>query len=62
MENIKITHIVVNANAGSEIEKCMAEAIKLAVTEWRNVHLFHNEKEYIVNVNDLLQAVFNKNK
>jgi len=57
MENIEIIEIRVSALPGAPVGKCMQEAIKLAATEWRNVRLRHNDKQYIVLVNDLLSTV-----
>jgi len=57
MENIEIVEIRVSALPGALIGKCIQESIQLAATEWRNVRLRHNDKQYIVLVNDLLSTV-----
>ena len=61
MDNIEIVEIRVSGRPGTSIEKCVREAIKLAATEWRNVRLRFNDKQYIILVNDLLSTVMEIN-
>jgi hypothetical protein len=56
MEQIEITEIKVTAKAGASIGRCLQESLKLATTEWRNVRLFFNGKQYLIQPNELLAA------
>ena len=62
LKNISIVDIRVIAQPGTRIGNCLQEAIKLAVTEWRNVRLEHNAKQYNVNVSKLLEICINPEK
>lgn len=57
MKSIEVTEVVVHATPGSSVGECIKEALQIAVTEWRNVRLIHNQKAYKVQVNDLVGAV-----
>jgi hypothetical protein len=57
MKKIKIIKIVAEAEFGADIGGCLKEAIVLSATEWQNVHLIHNNTEYIVRPNDLLNSI-----
>ena len=54
---VEVIKVIVTANPGASIGQCIKDAIQIAVTEWRNVQLVHNGKEYIIYVNDILETV-----
>lgn len=54
---IEIAHLSVNAKIGADINDCIVEALQLAVNEWRNVELKHNDKIYKIYVNDIFGTV-----
>lgn len=56
-DNIDIGRINVYAVPGAAKGDCLRDSLVLAVKEWRNVSLFHNNDEYRININDLLAAV-----
>ena len=56
-KSIEIGKVHVSARHGSSVGECIRDAILLAVKEWRNVELVHNQKVYQVIVNDLLCSV-----
>ena len=57
MKNVDIVFVELHAKSGAVIGDCLRDAIQLAISEWRNVELVHNDTRYRVNVNDLLASV-----
>lgn len=57
MKEIVVTEIRAEATPGATITECLKECLVLAASEWQNVILRFNGKEYKIYVNDLLAAV-----
>jgi len=57
LEHTNVIEVRVSARAGSAIGDCLREAILIAVEEWRNVVLVHNNVSYRVCPNDLIASV-----
>ena len=53
----EVSDIRIRAKPGAAIGQCMREALLVAVQEWVDVVLTHNDKEYRVKVNALLGMV-----
>ena len=51
---IDITEIAVQANPGAIIDRCLAEAAVLALSEHHNVVLYHNSMRYYINPSDII--------
>lgn len=51
---IKVKNIKVYAKAGATLDKCVREALLLAVTERRDVILTHNEEIFHISVQAIL--------
>jgi len=57
MKYIEIEEIKVSTQLGSDISACIAEAIKLALDHKTNVVLSINDREYNVNIAEVLDTV-----
>jgi len=57
MKSIEIKNIKVTAKLWKSIGECLKDCIELAAKEWQNVELFHCDKTYKINVNDLVASV-----
>lgn len=54
---IEVTHLSIHAKLGASVNDCIVEAIQIAVNEWRNVELKHNDKIYKIYINDIFGTV-----
>lgn len=61
MSYTQVKHIVLEADASSDIGKVMREAALLALEEWHDVVFEHNGKSYCVTPLDILAYLFNQN-
>ena len=52
-----IAKIKLSALPGASVGECFKEALTLAITEWRNVELMHNDKRYQVLINRILGTI-----
>lgn len=57
MKYTEVVSVEITAKQGASIGEAARDALKIAVDEWRNVNLKHNDKIYRVNVNDLFAVV-----
>ena len=53
----ELKEVVLSATPGSPIGECMREALLMAATEWRNVKLIHNGKNYYAKPNRMLETI-----
>ena len=60
IKDIEVVEIKVAALPGSMIGDCMRESVALAIKEWRNVSLTHNDKIYLIKPNDLISSIKEK--
>jgi hypothetical protein len=56
-KSIVIVSIHVEANSGAAIGDCLRDCMKLAINEWRNVELKHNDRIYRIKVNAMLESI-----
>lgn len=54
---IDVDEVKVRARAGSHRDNCLKECVILAFSEGRVVCLIHNDKEYIVNPDGILDVL-----
>ena len=62
LNHTNVIEVHVCARAGAMIGDCLREAILIAVKEWRNVVLVHNNVSYRVSPNDLIASVDKEKK
>lgn len=55
---IDVDEVKVHARSGAHVGECLKECVLLAFTEWRDVILIHNDKEYIINPNGILDSLY----
>jgi len=56
-KSIEITKIYSEAKKGANIRDCIKEAIILASENWANVELIHNNRAYIIYINDIFLSI-----
>jgi len=57
-EFIGVDEVRVHARTGADLSNCLKECVIMAFTEWRDVRLTHNDREYLINPERILQALF----
>jgi len=58
----KVTEVKIEAVVGSKLNDCFREALELSVKEWRIVILIHNDHEYKIVPQNLLNSIEKNNK
>jgi hypothetical protein len=56
--NLEILAIKTTAQPGASIHRCIDDALRLAVTEWRTVELTHNGEVYIISLHDIGASIY----
>lgn len=56
-KHISVSYVRISPNLNSSFGEVVREALVIATKECRNVHFYFGEKEYWINVNDLLSSV-----
>lgn len=59
-EHLEIVEVSCRCCAGSHINACLREAILMAFDEMRKVRFVHNDKQYVVNPEELANAVYSR--
>jgi len=61
MRSIKIKEIKACAIVGGHLNDCLRECIELSMKEQRNILLVHNEKEYLIDSDKIIESVEKQN-
>lgn len=55
---IEVKHIIVQAQPGGQIERCIREGIQLALKTGIDVLLFHNDNKYEISLSEITNSIW----